>query len=256
MTKLNEHWNNLSKEAKELVLWADNDRHMHDSSKHPILKNLSKKARKGVYDSKLAAKLWGYHADRAAIGYHKEMGEPDQPWHKAWPKTTRAEAAAHWEDFHKDELKDYDDGKDKKVHESLDEALSIPDKHQHKICVDNVKNPMKARILGGPSAEEAEHLLRTKFGYKDHQIKKLKEEIESDEPDLSNHYRMLDTVIQGKASEFQDLFNKTVLGKLRINVEAVKEALRPTLFTGIQQEEVDGEQLEEKKNPLLARLGA
>ena len=227
--KVNENWKATSPSAKDLVLFADNDSHLYKNSHCPIMGCLSKKAKKGIYNSDLARKLWGYHADRSAAKYHKEMGEPDQKWHKAWPKSVRDEAAAHWEEFHKDELKDFKP-EEHKMHESLNEGLSVPDKHQHRICVDNVKNPMKARILGGPSAEEAEHLLRTKFGYKDHQIKKLKEEeetIESDEPNMSNHYQMLDAVLQGKASDFQDIFNKTVIGKLRINVEAVKEAMRP-----------------------------
>lgn len=54
------------------------------------------------------------------------------------------------------------------------EAKSVPDKHQLKILKDTVKNPMKGKFLGGPSAEEAEEILRTKFGYSDAQIKKLK----------------------------------------------------------------------------------
>lgn len=203
---LNEHWKNVSPSAKELVLFADNDSHLHKNSHHPIMANLAKKAKKGVYDPKLAAKLWGYHADRAAVKYHKEMGEPTDKWHKAWPKAVRDEAAGHWEEFHRDELKTYKDEEKHKMLENINENEEVT--------------------------------------------------LESEEPDMSNHYKMLDTVIQGKASEFQDIFNKTVLGKLRINVEAVKEAMRPTLFTGQVQEEIDGEQLEEGKNPLLARLGA
>ena len=49
-----------------------------------------------------------------------------------------------------------------------------PDAHQKKIAIDTVKNPMKGKFLGGPSAEEAEEILRKKFGYTDAQIKKLK----------------------------------------------------------------------------------
>jgi len=51
---------------------------------------------------------------------------------------------------------------------------SVPDTHQKKILIDTVKNPMKGKFLGGPSAEEAEKILRKKFGYTDDQIKKLK----------------------------------------------------------------------------------
>lgn len=54
------------------------------------------------------------------------------------------------------------------------EARSVPDKHQLKILKDTVKNPAKGMFLGGPSAEEAEKILKQKFGYSDAQIKKLK----------------------------------------------------------------------------------
>jgi uncharacterized protein YjbI with pentapeptide repeats len=52
--------------------------------------------------------------------------------------------------------------------------LTVPDQHQLKILIDNVKNPLKGKFLGGPSAEEAEEILREKFRYTDAQIKKLK----------------------------------------------------------------------------------
>jgi len=62
----------------------------------------------------------------------------------------------------------------KKTKKLLGEARSVPDKHQKKIAIDTVKNPMKGALLGGPSAKEAEEILRKKFGYSDAQIKKLK----------------------------------------------------------------------------------
>jgi len=48
-----------------------------------------------------------------------------------------------------------------------------PEHKQHQIAVDTVKNPAKG-LLGGPSATEAEKILRTKFKYSDAEIKKLK----------------------------------------------------------------------------------
>ena len=53
-------------------------------------------------------------------------------------------------------------------------AASVPDQHQLKILKDTVKNPMKGRILGGPSAEEAEKTLKDKFKFTDKQIANLK----------------------------------------------------------------------------------
>ena len=94
----------MSDAAHELVLHADNDSHLHHSSHQPIIKNLAKKAKKGVYDPEKAKKLWGYHADRAAQNYHKHHGDKSQPWHKMFSVSDRKQAAAHWEHHHRDEL--------------------------------------------------------------------------------------------------------------------------------------------------------
>jgi hypothetical protein len=88
---------NLSPEAHELVLHADNDHRLYTSSKRPIMNNLAKKAKAGNYDAEKGKKLWGYHADRAAMNYHKEHGTADHPWHKMFPKEARKQAADHWE---------------------------------------------------------------------------------------------------------------------------------------------------------------
>jgi len=50
----------------------------------------------------------------------------------------------------------------------------VGDKHQKKIAIDTVKNPNKS-LLGGPSPEQAEKMLKDKFGMSDKQIQKLKE---------------------------------------------------------------------------------
>ena len=50
----------------------------------------------------------------------------------------------------------------------------VGDKHQKKIAIDTVKNPSKS-LLGGPSPEQAEKMLKDKFGMSDKQIQKLKE---------------------------------------------------------------------------------
>jgi hypothetical protein len=49
-----------------------------------------------------------------------------------------------------------------------------PEKNQLKVLIDTVKNPAKGKFLGGPSAEEAEETLRSKFDYTDAEIDKLK----------------------------------------------------------------------------------
>jgi len=99
-----EEYHKLSDTAKELVLHADNDSHLYRSSHEPIMKNLAKKHAKGVYDSEKAKKLWGYHADRAAQSYAKEHGDKHTPWHKMFTPEHRKEAAAHWEEHHREDL--------------------------------------------------------------------------------------------------------------------------------------------------------
>lgn len=66
-------------------------------------------------------------------------------------------------------------GKKSLTEESIEEA-SVGDKHQKKIAIDTVKNPMKGKLLGGMTEKEAIELLKKKFGYSDAQIKKLQKE--------------------------------------------------------------------------------
>jgi len=48
------------------------------------------------------------------------------------------------------------------------------EKHQLKVLIDTVRNPMKGKFLGGPSAEDAEKTLRDTFGYSDAEIDRIK----------------------------------------------------------------------------------
>ena len=100
---VNENYGDMPHAAKELVLHADNDHHLHFSSHQPIVKNLSKKMKKGTYHPEKAKKLWQYHADRAAQSYAKHHGD-GTPWHKMFSVSDRKHAAAHWEDMHRHEL--------------------------------------------------------------------------------------------------------------------------------------------------------
>jgi hypothetical protein len=61
----------------------------------------------------------------------------------------------------------------RRVVERFLQAVSVADRHQLKILRDTVKNPLKG-MLGGPSAEEAEQILRDKYKYTDAQIRQLK----------------------------------------------------------------------------------
>ena len=101
--QIDENYADMSHAAKELVLHADNDHHLHHSSHTPIMNNLKKKMKKGVYHPEKAKKLWAYHADRAAQSYAKHHGD-GTPWHKMFSTSDRKAAASHWEDMHRHEL--------------------------------------------------------------------------------------------------------------------------------------------------------
>jgi len=81
------------------------------------------------------------------------------------------------------------------------------DKHQKKIAIDTVKNPDKA-LLGGPSAKEAEETLRSKFGYDDKKIAKLKEGMYHEE---ETHAEMVE---YWKSSLSQSIVRKGVFTQL------------------------------------------
>jgi hypothetical protein len=66
--------------------------------------------------------------------------------------------------------------KSKKNEEETVNEYDFAEIRQKRIAIDTVKNPSKA-LLGGPSVDEAESILKTKFGYSDKQIAKLKESI-------------------------------------------------------------------------------
>ena len=63
-----------SDEARELVLYAENDHDIYFGHIKPVIENLAKKMKKGVYDSNKAVDLWYYVATDAAKKYNKEFG--------------------------------------------------------------------------------------------------------------------------------------------------------------------------------------
>lgn len=58
--------------AHELALYAINDSGLYRQQIQPIILNLRRKIKRGVYDPILALKLWRYAADNAAKRYNKE----------------------------------------------------------------------------------------------------------------------------------------------------------------------------------------
>ena len=65
---------NLSDEMQELKLYIDNDASLYRQRYMPILKNLSKKKKKGQYRKRLASKAFIYLIDDGAKRYVRSYG--------------------------------------------------------------------------------------------------------------------------------------------------------------------------------------
>jgi len=91
--------------ARELVIFIENDGDLYRQQHTPINKNLITKMARGMYDSRKAAKLFGYLVDAAAKKYAKEMGS-GMPWHKMFDKQTRNMAAVELTGTFEAEAKD------------------------------------------------------------------------------------------------------------------------------------------------------
>jgi len=85
-------------EVDELMLYAENDYDLYSRSYVPIAKNLSKKFKKGVYDSTLAIKLWKHHMDRAAKKYGQDHAGGAKEGLQMFSPADRMEAARNFED--------------------------------------------------------------------------------------------------------------------------------------------------------------
>jgi len=107
--------------AKELFLWIENDGDMYRQQYTPIIKNLVAKKARGVYQSGLAAKLFGYLVENGAKKYYREMveGLPTEytfvrhvssEWSQMFPKKLRDAVAEELRDRFENEyeLGNYD----------------------------------------------------------------------------------------------------------------------------------------------------
>lgn len=83
--------------ATELVLFVDNDEDLYRQQFLPIIKNIARKIKRGVYNPQLAVKLWMDLMESGAKKYIKEIGGLDEDtassWHEAFPKNIREMAA-------------------------------------------------------------------------------------------------------------------------------------------------------------------
>jgi hypothetical protein len=103
----------------------------------------------------------------------KKNKDIDNPWALAWSMKNKGDTP------HKDNEAEASISRPGPEACGPMEAAKTPqnvfDRHQLKILIDTVKNPLKGKFLGGPSAEEAEQTLRDKFQYTDAQIQRLKQ---------------------------------------------------------------------------------
>ena len=79
--------------VNELDSYLMNNEELYRRRFMPIIENLKRKMKKGIYDDKLAIKLWMYLVDDAAREYVKEFGDPSQDVKDMFPKETRLKVA-------------------------------------------------------------------------------------------------------------------------------------------------------------------
>ena len=59
----------------------------------PIITNIKRKIKRGIYDDEKVIKLWMYLIDDAARKYVQEFGTPEQDVKDMFPKETRLQVA-------------------------------------------------------------------------------------------------------------------------------------------------------------------
>jgi hypothetical protein len=90
--------------VNELDSYIMNNEELYRRRFMPIIENLRRKMKRGVYDDKLAIKLWMYLIDDAAREYVKEYGTPDQDVKDMFPKETRLKVAGVIADREKENI--------------------------------------------------------------------------------------------------------------------------------------------------------
>jgi hypothetical protein len=116
---------------RELELYAENDEALYTQSYVPIAKNLSKKFKKGTYDSELAKKLWMYHADRAAKKYGEDHAGGEKEGLAMFNPNTRRALAADLEDSWHDEMQvgNFMESDIKETDDKFENAMAAYDAH-------------------------------------------------------------------------------------------------------------------------------
>ena len=77
----------------ELDLFIMNDEDLYRRRFMPIITNIKRKIKRGIYDHKKVIKMWMYLVDDAARKYVQEFGGPEQDVKDMFPKETRIKVA-------------------------------------------------------------------------------------------------------------------------------------------------------------------
>ena len=94
--------------ATELELFIVNDSTVYAQKVEPILKNLSRKHKKGQYDIKKAIKGWMYAVDLGAKKYAADFGSGSNEGFKMFDKPTRMHVASELEKNYRNEIQNGD----------------------------------------------------------------------------------------------------------------------------------------------------
>ena len=90
--------------VNELDLFIMNDEDLYRRRFMPIITNIKRKMKRGIYDHEKVIKLWMYLVDDAAVKYVQEFGTPDQDVKDMFPKETRLQVAQNIADREKENI--------------------------------------------------------------------------------------------------------------------------------------------------------
>ena len=93
-----------SSAVNELDSYIMNNEDLYRRRFMPIILNLKRKMAKGVYDHKLAVKLWMYLVDDAAKEYVKQYGSQTDDVKDMFPKEVRMQVAQDLADREKENI--------------------------------------------------------------------------------------------------------------------------------------------------------
>ena len=96
--------------VNELDSFIMNDEDLYRRRFMPIISNIKRKMKRGVYDHDKVIKLWMYLVDDAAKKYVQEYGSTDQDVKDVFPKETRLQVTQVIADREKENIenKEYD----------------------------------------------------------------------------------------------------------------------------------------------------